>query len=199
MNYIAHIHLGAYTQTSLVGNFLGDFVKGSQLDYLPADIELGIRLHRSVDVFTDTHPLIVNLRDNFPADLRRMAGVVIDIYFDYLLMQNWSVYSERHFNVIFAQFYAELELFSLKDNPKFSKQAQRLKTNRWLNEYIKLDTCYRAFLSIESRLNHKILFAEKAQCFIHQHKQLLESTFEQFYPKCLEHGQNFTQSYQRKA
>jgi acyl carrier protein phosphodiesterase len=180
-----------------VGNFLGDFVKGSQLDYLPADIELGIRLHRSVDVFTDTHPLIVSLKDKFPAELRRMAGVVIDIYFDYLLMQNWDAYSKRHFDLIFEQFYTELELFSLKDNPKFSQQAQRLKTHRWLNEYSKLETCHRAFLSIETRLNHKIIFAEKAQCFVQQHALLLESTFEQFYPKCLEHGLDFTHSYQR--
>ena len=198
MNYIAHIHVGNHTQTSLVGNFLGDFVKGSQLDYLPASIEKAIRLHRSIDIFTDTHPLIVDLRKHFPADLRRMAGVVIDIYFDYLLMQNWSVYSKVHFNDVFEQFYIELEQFSLKDNPKFNKQAERLKTHRWLNEYINLQTCQHAFSSIENRLKYKILFAEKAQDFIQQHAVLLESRFEQFYPECLEHGLHFIHSYQSK-
>ncbi|MBL4630407.1 MAG: DUF479 domain-containing protein [Paraglaciecola sp.] len=195
MNYIAHIHLGHHTHTSLVGNFLGDFVKGSQLGYLPAPIEKAIRLHRSVDIFTDTHPLIVDLRKHFPTDLRRMTGVIIDIYFDYLLMQNWGAYSTVHFNDIFALFYKELEHFSLKDNPKFNKQAERLKTHQWLKEYSNLQTCYYAFSSIEKRLNYKILFAEKAQHFIQQHTQLLESRFEQFYPECLEHGLHFTHSY----
>ena len=32
-----------------------------------------------------------------------MAGVIIDIYFDYLLMQTWKRYSHTHFNIVFAK------------------------------------------------------------------------------------------------
>ena len=80
MNYIAHIHIAEHTDTSMVGNFLGDFVKGSELQYLPAELETGIRLHRSVDVFTDQHPAIIKLKSAFPPSIRRMAGITIDIY-----------------------------------------------------------------------------------------------------------------------
>lgn len=195
MNYIAHIHIGSHTQTSLLGNFLGDFVKGSQLQYLPFEIEQGIRLHRSIDVFTDSHPLITELRQNFPSDIRRMAGVVIDIYFDYLLIQKWTHYSNTHFNIIFSQFYQQLENFSIPDNASFNKQAERLKTHQWLNEYSKIETCFKAFLSIESRLKNKVIFAEKAQKFVLKHSKQLESSFQQFYPECLDHGLQFIQSY----
>ena len=195
MNYIAHIHIGCHTQTSLLGNFLGDFVKGSQLQYLPFEIEQGIRLHRSIDVFTDSHPLISELRQNFPRDIRRMAGVIIDIYFDYLLMQTWNDYSNIEVHKVFTQFYQQLEQFSLPNNSHFNKQAERLKTHQWLNEYIHIETCYRAFLSIENRLNNRIIFADKAQSFILKHGEQLESSFEQFYPECLDHGLQFVQSY----
>ncbi len=135
LNYIAHIHIGIHTQTSLLGNFLGDFIKGSQLQHLPFEIEQGIRLHRSIDVFTDSHPLVIELRRYFPRDIRRMAGVIIDIYFDYLLMQTWKRYSGTHFNTVFADFYQQLEQFSLPDNTHFQKVAEGIKKHQWLNEY----------------------------------------------------------------
>ena len=196
MNYIAHIHIGSHTQTSLLGNFLGDFVKGSQLQHLPFEIEQGIRLHRSIDVFTDSHPLIIELRQGFPKDIRRMAGVIIDIYFDYLLMQSWKRYSNAHFNTVFTQFYQQLEQFSLSDNTHFNIQAERLKTHQWLNEYLKIETCFRAFSSVECRLKNKVIFANKAQSFLLNHGDKLESSFQQFYPECLDYGLNFVRSYQ---
>jgi acyl carrier protein phosphodiesterase len=196
MNYIAHIHIGLHTETSLLGNFLGDFVKGSQLQHLPLDIEQGIRLHRSVDVYTDSHPAIVALRKSFPRDIRRMAGVIIDIYFDYLLMQSWNQYSSTDFNKVFSQFYQQLERFSLPDNSHFTKHAERLKTHQWLSEYINIETCFRAFFSIQGRLNNKVIFAEKARDFVLKHGDQLESSFQQFYPECLEHGQLFVKQNQ---
>ena len=158
MNYIAHIHIGAHTHTHLLGKFLGDFIKGSQLQHLSFEIEQGVRLHRSIDVFTDSHPLIVKLKQCFPSDIRRMAGVVIDIYFDHLLMQTWHRYSNTHFNIVFADFYQQLEQFSLPDNTHFNQQAERLKTHQWLDQYVNIETCFRAFLSIEKRLKNRIYF-----------------------------------------
>ena len=195
LNYIAHIHIGSHTQSNLLGNFLGDFVKGSQLQHLPFEIEQGIRLHRSIDVFTDSHPVIMTLRQYFPRDIRRMVGVIIDIYFDFLLMQAWERYSSTHYDIVFAQFYQQLETFSLPENKHFCLQAKRLKTHQWLNEYINIETCFRAFLSIESRLNNKVIFAKKAHSFLLQHGEQLESSFQQFYPECLGHGINFIQNY----
>lgn len=195
MNYIAHIHIGAHTQTSLLGNFLGDFVKGSQLTHLPCELEQGVRLHRSVDVFTDSHPIIVETKKLFPRDIRRMAGVILDIYFDYLLMNTWPQYSNTDFNTVFEEFYLQLEQFSLPNNPYFCKLAEHLTTHQWLDKYINVETCSRAFLSIEKRLQNKILFADNALLFLQQNSELLESRFHQFYPECLEHGVKFIQSY----
>jgi acyl carrier protein phosphodiesterase len=195
LNYIAHIHIGAHTKTNLLGNFLGDFVKGSQLTHLPFELEQGIRLHRSVDVFTDSHPLIIEAKQLFPRDIRRMAGVVLDIYFDYLLMSTWAQYSNTDFNSIFNEFYLQLEQFSLPKDPYFSKLAEHLIHHQWLNKYMQVETCLRAFLSIENRLKNKVIFANKAQLFLQQNSELLESRFHQFYPECLEHGMKYIQSY----
>ncbi|MFT2089416.1 ACP phosphodiesterase [Paraglaciecola sp. 2405UD69-4] len=196
MNYIAHIHLADYTATSLVGNFLGDFVRGTQLDHLPAEIEKGIRLHRSVDSFTDAHPVVIHLKQQFNGKLRRMSGVIIDIYFDYLLMTKWNDFSTTSNEQLFTQFYKELEHFSVPISPAFHRQAQRLVEYRWLNQYSNPEACFQAFSSIESRLNNKIQFAEQAWCFLQQHHNLFARKFAEFYPSLIEHGVNFVKSYQ---
>ena len=83
MNYLAHIHLGYLSQTSLVGNFLGDFVKGSDLSHLNTALRQGVWLHRRIDTYTDQHTAIVELRNLFPKKLRRFSGIALDVYFDH--------------------------------------------------------------------------------------------------------------------
>ena len=59
MNYLAHLHIAASTNTNFSGNFLGDFVKGNPDGLFPREIVQGIRLHRYVDSFTDKHPQVL--------------------------------------------------------------------------------------------------------------------------------------------
>lgn len=198
MNYIAHIHIAAHTSTSYLGNFLGDFIKGSDLTHLPQEIELGIRLHRQVDTFTDTHPLILDLKQTFPTELRRMAGVVIDIYFDHLLMTHWEKFSERTFHSLFTQFYAELKTFSLPQNQHYTLQFRGLISNQWLKEYQREQTCFKAFTSIEKRLKGKIQFAQQAQDFVIQNRKEMTDSFQQFYPELLKHGLHLINTSLRK-
>ena len=41
-----------------IGNFIADSVKGKQyLDY-PKAVQQGITLHRNIDEFTDSHPIV---------------------------------------------------------------------------------------------------------------------------------------------
>ncbi len=195
MNYIAHIQIGAHTQTHLLGNFLGDFVKGSNLAHLPKSLSQGIRLHRSVDVYTDVHPAVKACKQRFPKGLRRLSGVVLDIYFDYLLMQNWPQYSDKSSEQLFEQFYQQLKGNSLSVSQHFDQVATRLIKHRWLDQYQYLPTCFQAMLSIEKRLNNKVQFAQQAKVFIDNNSEFLESSFHQFYPDCLKHAEQFIQRY----
>lgn len=90
MNYLAHLYLADYTQTSLAGSVLGDAVKGRLHGEYPPAIEQGIRLHRRIDTFTDCHPRVLAACAGFEPPYRRYAGILLDIYFDYLLVQQWS-------------------------------------------------------------------------------------------------------------
>lgn len=80
MNYLAHLHLGGPQPAQLLGSLYGDFVKGRLQGQWPDEIERAIQLHRRIDAFTDSHPLVHAAKRRFrwaPAFRRRPAGRVL--------------------------------------------------------------------------------------------------------------------------
>jgi acyl carrier protein phosphodiesterase len=69
MNYLAHLFLAGENEKFLIGNFIADHVKGSTIDSFHTEIQMGIRMHRSIDRYTDSHPIvqqsIVRLRPKY--------------------------------------------------------------------------------------------------------------------------------------
>lgn len=188
MNYLAHIHQAHITNTSLLGNFLGDFVKGSDLSHLPDEIVRGIRLHRKIDTFTDNHSVIVELRQTFPKALRRMSGVVVDIYFDHLLCKHWRVFTQYKLEYLLHQFYEQLQAHELNIDGRYPLVKAGLLEYKWLQDYEKIGSCYRAFYQIEKRLRHRVKFAALAEIYIANNKLILEQAFLSFYPNLTEYS-----------
>ncbi|TAM09197.1 MAG: DUF479 domain-containing protein [Nevskiaceae bacterium] len=94
MNFLAHLWLADVTRTSPAGAILGDIVHGRlEALALPTDIALGIRIHRRVDATTDHHPLSVAWRAHFPPELRRYAGITLDLLCDHVLARDWPRYA----------------------------------------------------------------------------------------------------------
>ena len=90
MNHLAHALIAERTGTSLVGNLMGDYVRGA-LDGQYAELILeGIRLHRRVDAWTDDHPLFRRSRDRIRPCHWRWAGSRVDIWWDHVLARRWS-------------------------------------------------------------------------------------------------------------
>lgn len=94
MNYLAHLHIADHCQSSLLGNLLGDFVKGDPDSQYVAPIARGIRLHRLVDAYTDSHPVIQHAKQCFSADTRRFAPIALDMFWDHCLASQWDHYHD---------------------------------------------------------------------------------------------------------
>ena len=58
LNYLAHIYLSGANEEILVGNFIGDYVKGFELGRYSDLVRKGIILHRHIDSFTDTNLIV---------------------------------------------------------------------------------------------------------------------------------------------
>lgn len=94
MNFLAHIYLSGTEDDLIVGNYLGDMLKKKEVDTMPADILRGIYLHRAIDSYTDGHEEVKKCIRRIYPHQGKYAPVVLDVYFDYVLSQNWTRYSE---------------------------------------------------------------------------------------------------------
>lgn len=77
----------------MLGNFIGDYVKGQHYLRYPAEVQRGILLHRAIDSFTDSHPAVREAAAFFRPAYGRWAGIVTDVMFDHFLARHWQSYS----------------------------------------------------------------------------------------------------------
>lgn len=100
MNYLAHIYLSGESEQTILGNFIGDFVKGNRHQQYPEKVAFGIILHRHIDSYTDQHEAVRDCIQLLRPGYGKFAGIVADIFFDHFLAHNWKDYSPytlRHF------------------------------------------------------------------------------------------------------
>lgn len=109
MNFLAHFHLAWPDEGLVAGGLEGDYCKGLLRGELPRPIERGVALHRAIDAYTDNHPVIRQLRRDFPVHLRRYAGILIDLSFDHYLSRYWSKYSDVPLPAFNQEIYRTLQ------------------------------------------------------------------------------------------
>lgn len=108
MNFLAHLYLSGEPGPLMVGNFIADFVKGKQLERYAPEIQEGIRLHRLIDAFADSHPIAKQSATRFKPCYQRYASVVIDVVYDHFLAKNWQLYSPIPLNTYVSDVHAYL-------------------------------------------------------------------------------------------
>lgn len=93
MNHLAHALLAdAGGAEFALGSAQGDFTHGPPDPAWPEARQAGLRFHRAIDRLTDAHPEVVAARNAFEPPLRRYAGIVLDVWFDHLLVRGWHRY-----------------------------------------------------------------------------------------------------------
>ena len=95
MNFLAHTFLSGNNEEIIVGNFMGDYVKGRNFRHLPDLVRKGIQIHRDIDTFTDSHEITRRSRLRLVEKYRKYAGVIVDIFYDHFLAVTWHDYCAK--------------------------------------------------------------------------------------------------------
>jgi len=94
LNFLAHTYLSGSNEEIIVGNFMGDYVKGRNYLLFPEEVKKGILIHRDIDSFTDMHLITRRNKQRVAARYHKYAGIIIDIFYDHFLASLWDQYSD---------------------------------------------------------------------------------------------------------
>jgi acyl carrier protein phosphodiesterase len=180
MNYLAHLHLGGQRPGQLLGSLYGDFVKGLLQGQWPADIEAGIRLHRQIDVYTDSHPVVLQAKQRFPSERRRYAGILVDLFFDHCLAAHWEDYAEVPLQQFTTRVYQVLR--DEAELPgKLAQIAPRMAAQDWLGSYREFAVMEQVIAGMSRRLSRPEGLAGGLAELEQLYEPLLQD-FREFYP-----------------
>lgn len=193
MNYLAHVYLAEDNYESRIGNFLGDFVKGRLGDQYTEGIIKGIKTHRKVDAFTDSHEIIRNTRDLISPERRRWAGVMLDIFFDHFLSRNWSCFSNVGLDEFISTFYADLKTFNNSELNDLEFDFEKIIRHDWITKYGSIDGLKLVFAGLSKRVNVQNPL-DGSECELVKNYDQMESQFMIFFPELIEYVQ-----YRRNA
>ncbi len=181
MNFLAHLYLSGKDPKRMLGNFIGDFVKGKEIDLLEPKIANGVRLHRLIDEFTDLHPVVSESKDRLRGKYRHYAGVIVDIYYDHFLAALWLDYHS-----LSLEDYAKHAYDVLRTNwdilpPKAQFMFPYMEKANWLVSYSQISGIERAMKGMARRTRFYSKMEESTQD-LEKHYLAFQTEFQLFFP-----------------
>lgn len=184
LNYLAHLYLADPTDDSLIGNLLGDFVKGRPGGHYSDEVVAGILFHRKIDVFADAHLIMRTSRGRIAPRMSRFSGIIIDVCYDHFLARHWNRYSNQDLTVFVQHVYHVLQKNRLILPDRLQRILPYMISEDWLGRYIEIKRVGVTLDRITRRLTHGERF-KGAIAEVEKNYDDLECDFLDFFPDLL--------------
>lgn len=152
MNFLGHLYLSGDDPEVIVGNFMADAVKGRDLGRFTPGVQQGIRLHRAIDVFTDTHPLTLLGRERLRAHAGKYAGVAVDVFYDHILATSWPELHEETLAVFTGRMYRLLLAHEALMPERTRAMLPYMVQGDWLGSYVRIEGIGRTLSGLARRV-----------------------------------------------
>jgi acyl carrier protein phosphodiesterase len=190
MNHLAHCVLSFGDEALLLGNFIGDFVKGRDWAQYPPTVQKGILLHRAIDSFTDNHPCTDRSVQRIRPFAGRYAPPFTDILYDHLLALHWARYMAEPFDVFAEKTYAQLAAQAEAMPAVLHERLPRMIAGRFLHGYQHRQGLDWVLDRFSQRLAGHFDAAALSGFFFAELPAFSED-FNAFFPDLLAHAQSF--------
>ena len=180
MNFLAHIYLSNDDDLITIGNFMADGIKGKKYLNYPEDIQRGILLHRWIDSYTDSHPIVKQSTKRLHHKYGHYSGVIVDIFYDHFLAKNWQRYHDMPLDKYVAQFYALLENKHDLLTPRIQKMMIPMMEQNWLLSYATLEGIATVLYNMNIRTKRRVPM-DKAVEDLKEHYDAFGAEFESFF------------------
>jgi len=182
MNFLAHAYLSFNDPDILAGNMISDFVKGKKQYTYPARIQKGIRLHRLIDTFTDTHECTKEIKKFFQPAYGLYAGAFTDIVYDYFLANDKNEFAS---GMVLEEF-TKLAYVQLQQNmyvlpESFQHMFPYMREHNWLYNYRQTSGIMKSFNGMSQRAKY-ITESATAYSIFNNNISAMQPLYEEYFP-----------------
>ncbi len=185
MNFLAHFYLARSNDDWIVGNFLGDFLRGKEIAQMPDAIRYGIFLHRKIDYFTDNHRVFMRGTRRLHHTHHKYAPVVLDVLYDYFLIKNWNSYLP---DMDLESFIAKVYAILLHNSKFYPPDLQTLLSNRIHEDWLSLGATPAGLTRIFDGLKKKVRYPDMLSGAVDnmlRHERQFDEEFNIFFPELI--------------
>jgi acyl carrier protein phosphodiesterase len=190
MNWLAHVVLSEPTVEFRLGNLLADLVRGADREAMSTEFRRGAACHKAIDAFTDSHPVVLRSRARIDRRFRRFSGVLMDVFYDYLLAQSWAQHCPQPLDTFTAAFYADVRRSPLALPADAKATLDRIVQHDLLGQY-------RHYRGVENSLRRVSTYLvkrwgrdyalESSVAELQAHETELANDFLEFFPQLRAH------------
>ncbi|MDY6847967.1 MAG: ACP phosphodiesterase [Geoalkalibacter sp.] len=160
MNYLMHLYLSDGSDEGLLGNLMGDFVKGSIGDCFSAAVRRGIEEHRRLDAFAQIEPHFKRSRQRLDPQYGHCRGIMVDIFYDHILAREWHHHHPQPLENFAGHVYRLLQDHFDQLPPDLQRIAPRMIEHDWLAGYRNLQVIGKVLQNLSRRLSRPTPLAQ---------------------------------------
>ena len=155
MNFLAHLYLSPDEAGWLIGSILPDLVRPLKVGELDEQVATGVVLHRHVDAFTDTHPIVHRSKGRIRARHGIYAGILIDLFYDHFLAADWPGYHDQPLDGFSAHVYEQFASHPQLMPPAMHTIVEQMAQHNWLCMYAQIDGIEHVLGRMSDRFSRK--------------------------------------------
>ena len=190
MNWLAHVFLSPHDTDFRLGNLLADLVRGEARIGMPEQFLRGAACHKAIDAFTDTDAVVLRSRARIDPQFRRFAGVLIDIFYDYLLAQRWSRYCDLPLEDFTAAFYRNARGRPIELPHDARATLDRILTHDLLGQYARIEGVENSLRRVSAHIRKRWRRDYALERSVDELQRLdteLGADFDDFFPRLQQH------------
>ncbi|WP_276495987.1 ACP phosphodiesterase [Pontibacter litorisediminis] len=182
MNYLAHIYLSGTDDELLLGNFIADAVKGRQAEQYEPGVAKGIYLHRLIDTYTDTHPIVAETKARLRPRYRKFSPVIADMYYDHFLARNFEQYAREPLGNFVQKTYGLIRRHYGILPPRVQHLFTYMQRQNWLESYAQVHGIAQALEGMSRRTKFVSGMETAGEELVEQYELYL-ADFQVFFPE----------------
>jgi acyl carrier protein phosphodiesterase len=186
MNWLAHVFLSERSAGFRIGNLLPDMVGPATLANVSPEVMRGVRQHRRIDAFTDSHSIVRRSIVRVGPEFRRFAGIFVDIFYDHFLSREWAKFSAVPLTDFTREVYAGFESHRHEIPWEAQEPLDTMKAEDWLSSYGDFHGVATTLGRIGLRLRRPTPLARGAEILEVDYAGF-HADFSEFFPQLREH------------